>query len=222
MTRTFRASRRTRILATLAAVSAVWIAAVLLIDRSDGETQAAQRHPPAGAVIRPDSHRLSSVADGRVTFVEFLDFECEACAAMFPVVERLRHEYGDRVSFVVRYFPIPAHFNAERAARAVEAAARQGRFEQMYQRMYQTQSGWGDQRVPLDSVFRGFAAELGLDLAAFDTDYNDPATLARVRADFEDGRALGVDGTPTFFVNDTRIKPSSYQDLVDTLDTALR
>lgn len=78
-----------------------------------------------------------------------------------------------------------------------------------------------EQRIPLDDVFRGFAADLGLDLAAYDAAYNDPGTAARVRADFDDGLALGVDGTPTFFVNDLRIAVNSYEDLTAALDDAL-
>lgn len=215
-------SRRVRIATTLAAVVAVVVAALIFtVTRDDGPgggTTAAAAEP---VVVRPDSHRLSTAPDGRVTLVGFLDFECEACRAMYPAVERLREQYRDRVTFVVRYFPLPGHFNAERAARAVEAAAAQGRFEQMYQRMFETQAQWGEQRKPLDAVFRGFAADLGLGLAAFDTAYNDPATAARVLADFDEGLALGVQGTPTFFVNDTEISTNSYSGLAAALDDAL-
>ena len=105
--------------------------------------------------------------------------------------------------------------------RAVEAAAQQGHLEAMYRKMYDTQAQWGEQRTPADEVFRGFAAELGLDLAAFDTAYADPATVERIQLDVADGRALGVQGTPTFFLNDTRIQPHSYQDLTKALDDAL-
>lgn len=156
-----------------------------------------------------------------VTFVEFLDFECEACRAAFPMVEQLRAEYGDRVNFVIRYFPIQSHFNAERAARAVEAAAQQDKFEPMYKKMYETQSEWGEQQTPADSRFRGFAAELGLDMAAFDAAYNDPATLDRVNVDVADGKALGVQGTPTFFLDGTEVEFRSYDDLKTAVEQAL-
>jgi predicted DsbA family dithiol-disulfide isomerase len=92
----------------------------------------------------------------------------------------------------------------------------------MYQRMFETQREWGDQQSPKDDVFRGFAADLGLDLAAFDAAYKVPATLERVRADVADGQALGVQSTPTFFLNGNRLKPKSYQDLTNSLDAALR
>ena len=58
--------------------------------------------------MRPDSHKLDVSADGKATFVEFLDFECEACRAAFPVIEQLRKDYAGKVTFVVRYFRCPA------------------------------------------------------------------------------------------------------------------
>ena len=172
-------------------------------------------------VVREDSHRLSTAADGKVTFVEFLDFECEGCRAAYPVVEQLRQTYDGRVTFVARYFPLDGHFNARRAARAVEAAARQGQFEAMYQRMYETQTEWAEQQVPKDDVFRGFAVDLGLDMDQWDTDYASPEVEQRIQADVDDGTALGVTGTPTFFLNGQLFTPESAEDLTRALDEAL-
>ncbi|MGB3484264.1 MAG: thioredoxin domain-containing protein [Mycobacterium sp.] len=216
-------TRNARLLITalVIAVVAVVTVVVLMVRDSDPAAPAEAQDSAPGQVVRDNSHRLNSVPDSDVTFVEFLDFECEGCKALYPAIEQLRTEYGDRVNFVVRYFPLSGHFNAERAARAVESAAQQGQFEQMYKKMFDTQSEWGEQRVPADDVFRGFAGELGLDLAAFDAAYNDPATLERVRLDMADGDALGVQGTPTFFLDGTRLQPRSYDDLTDALDKAL-
>ncbi|TQC43262.1 thioredoxin [Rhodococcus sp. WS4] len=216
-------TRGVRLSVALVVAFVVVAAAILLVGRSGPDPAAgAEAVDPASMVVRADSHRLSAAPEGSVTFVEFLDFECEACRSVYPAIEQLRAEYGDRVGFVVRYFPLPGHVNAERAARAVEAAAQQGRFEQMYQRMYETQAEWGEQRTPKDEVFRGFAADLGLDLAAFDAAYTASATLDRINADVADGEALGVQGTPTFFLDGRRLEPTSYQDLTDALDAALR
>jgi protein-disulfide isomerase len=178
--------------------------------------------PASDSLVRADSHRLDVAADGKATFVEFLDFECESCGAAFPVVEQLRKTYAGKVTFVVRYFPLPGHFNAERAARAVEAGAKQDKFEQLYQKMYETQAEWGEQRVPADQRFRGFAKELGLDMVAWDKDYADPATLERIKRDIADGEALGVTGTPTFFLNGEKLQPQSAQDLTASIDAALK
>lgn len=221
---------RTRILlTTLVVVAAALTSVVLVLTRSSDNGGGAPGSSPVeqdasaepGQVVRDNSHRLNSVPGSDVTFVEFLDFECEGCRAVYPEIERLRGEYGDRVNFVIRYFPLPGHFNAQRAARAVEAAAQQGHLEPMYQKMYDTQAQWGEQRTPADAVFRGFAQELGLDMTAFDAVYNAPATTARIQQDIDDGTALGVQGTPTFFLNDTRIRPRSYDDLARALDNAL-
>ncbi|MTV27591.1 thioredoxin domain-containing protein [Nitriliruptoraceae bacterium ZYF776] len=162
-------------------------------------------------VVRENSHRLSAADDGRVTLVEFLDFECEACAAAYPLVEELREDYGDQVMFVARYFPLPGHPNSETAAIAVEAAAQQGAFEAMYQRMFETQESWSHREQSQADVFRGFADEFGLDLDAYDRAVDDPATLERIEVDRQDGLALGVEGTPTFFLNGERLVPESVE-----------
>ncbi|GAA4196107.1 hypothetical protein GCM10022252_42940 [Streptosporangium oxazolinicum] len=219
-----RQSARKRNLAVTAAVVGavvVVLAAFVLISRIGGGGATDAVAAGESRLVRADSHKVQSAADGKVTLVEFLDFECEACRAFFPVVEDLRKQYAGKVTFVVRYFPLPGHFNAERAARAVEAAAQQGRFEAMYQRMYETQSQWGEKQVPADTVFRGFAQGLALDMAAWDKAYDDPATLARVNRDVADGQALGVSGTPTFFLNGTKIQPQSGDEFKAAVDAAL-
>ncbi len=175
----------------------------------------------AALVVREDSRRLNDVPDSSVTFVEFLDFECEACGAVYPAIEDLRSQYGDRVSFVIRYFPLDSHFNSQRAARAVEAAAQQGQLEAMYSRMFETQSQWGESQEPKDDLFRQYAQDLGLDMDAWDTVYQAPETLARIERDIADGRALGVAGTPTFFLNGEPFEPNSSTDIADAFDKAL-
>lgn len=172
-------------------------------------------------VLEDSSHRLDVAEDGKVTMVEFLDFECEACGALYPFIEQLREEYAGRVTFVVRYFPIPSHQNSGNAAVAVEAAAQQGEFEAMYNKMFETQASWGESQESKASLFRQFAQEIGLDLAAYDAAVADPATAERVQFDFDAGRDLGVQGTPTLFVNGEKLAPESTDDIRAALDAAL-
>lgn len=215
----------TRVLLTLFVIAVATVGTVVFLSVRDSGSApdiALDEGSPAGQTVRENSHRLNSVPDSDVYFVEFLDFECEGCRALYPAIEELRAEYGDRVNFVLRYFPLRSHFNAERAARAVEAAAQQGQLEAMYRKMYETQAQWGEQQVPADDVFRGFAQQLGLDMNAFDATYNDPATSERIQLDIADGTALGVQGTPTFFLDGERIQPRSYEDLTTALDQALQ
>lgn len=199
------------------------LAVLLVVTGRDGG--GADADAPGGAtdsrLVREDSRIIGERGSSDVVLVEFLDFECEACRAAFPVVEDMREKYGDRVTFVARYFPLPGHFNAERAARAVESAARQGKFEEMYHKMYKTQASWGEQQVPLDDLFRQFAEEIGLDMGQYDADYASEEVADRVQRDVEDGTALGVQGTPTFFLDGKRFEPTSVDDFDKALEKAV-
>lgn len=198
------------------AVLAVVVAATVAGDDTETASTPDER---SQRLVRPDSQRLSVAEDGKVTFVEFLDFECEACGAAYPAIEQLRERYGERITFVVRYMPL--HFNSEAASRAAEAAADQGKFEEMYDRLFQTQAQWGEQQTSTEDVFFGFAEDLGLDMERFREVYDDPATIERIRGDKEDGEALGVTGTPTFFLNGDMVDVSTFDELLQMIDDAL-
>lgn len=173
------------------------------------------------ATTNADTHVLSEGSTD-IVLVEFLDFECEACGAFYPVVEELRAEYGDRITFAFRYFPLPGHGNSTNAAVAVEAAFRQGALEEMYNRMFETQAQWGEKGAESQApVFRQYAEDLGLDLAQYDADVADPEVLARVQSDFDDGVALGVQSTPTFFLDDRMVELTSFDDLRAAIEAAL-
>lgn len=172
-------------------------------------------------VLREDSHRLETATEGDVTLVEFLDFECEACGAAYPVIEDLRERYADRVTFVLRYFPLDGHANARNAAHAVESAARQGQLEPMYQRMFATQAQWGEQSESKAALFRTYAQDLGLDMAKYDADVSSESVARRVQADVDDALALGFSGTPTFFLDGRPFSPTSVEDFTRALDAAL-
>lgn len=213
--------RNAVISAIVVALFAAIVVTALPLGRDSDPADAAEPGTSAGRLVRDNSHRLGTPGTGKVVLVEFLDFECESCRAAYPLVEDARTKYAGKVDFVVRYFPIPSHTNARNAAIAVEAAAGQGKFEDMYKRMYETQTSWGEQQDSKAAVFRGFAADLGLDLAAYDKAVADPATKDRVEADRKDGLALGVNGTPTFFLNGRKLEPATVEDFYASIDAAL-
>ena len=205
---------------TVGLVAVVIVAVIAIWQGRTVTAQNAENAAPA-STISDDTRMLTNNPDAEVTFVEFLDFECEACGAAYPYIEQLRAEYGDRVNFAVRYFPLPGHVNAETSALAVEAAAQQDAFEPMYQMMYETQIEWGESQESKADVFRGYAEDLGLDLTEYDRAISAPATLDRVRADFDAGRQLGVEQTPTFFINDEPVELTSFEQLEQRLIDAL-
>lgn len=170
---------------------------------------------------RSNTHVLDEVGPEAPTLVEFLDFECEACGAFYPVIEELREQYDGQINYAIRYLPLPGHFNSTSAAVAVEAAAQQGQIEPMYHRMFETQAEWGEQRVSEADRFRAYADQLGLDMTAYDDAVADPATTARVEEDLNDARALGVSSTPTFFLDGEMLELTQLSDLTDALDRAI-
>jgi protein-disulfide isomerase len=182
--------------------------------------------PPAAAaaadaqLVREDSHRVTTPAAEKAQLVEFLDFECESCRAAEPLVEELKKEYGDRVTFIHRYFPLPGHRNSGTAALAVEAAAQQGQYEQMYTKMFEAQSQWGEKQGSQAAVFRTYAEDLGLDLGQYDAAVAAESTKDRIRKDVADGKALGVTGTPTFFLNGQKLTLNTEGQFRQLLDDA--
>lgn len=208
--------------AVLVAGFALALVSAVLFAPEDRGTGLDVRPAVEAVPVRESSHRLTEPARSELTVVEFLDFECETCGAYYPVVERLREEYGDRVTFVARFFPMPGHRNGELAARTAEAAARQGRFEEMYSKLFTTQKEWGESREWKQDVFRGYAEQLGLDMDRFDADLADPEVAGRVQDDQRDGLGLGVEGTPTFFVDGARVQPpGSYDEFKALIEDGL-
>ncbi|MGY3520346.1 DsbA family protein [Micromonospora sp. PTRAS2] len=217
-------TRNARLTLALIAVLVFAVGGLLAVNRRDEPAPAALAGgsvDPA-VLVREDSHRLATATDSRVTLVEFLDFECESCAAAYPAVKQVLATYQGRITFVVRYFPIPSHPNADLAARTAQAAANQGRFAEMYAKLFENQNAWGHQERPQTEVFLAYARDLDLDLDRFRRDLDDPATAARVARDKADGQAAGVTGTPTFFLNGRQLTElRSQDDLTAALDAAL-
>lgn len=206
--------------AAIVVVIIVVAAVMVLVNRPSPAEEAAAA--ATAQTVRPDSRVLDDGGEDAVTVVEFLDFECESCGAAYPYVEQLREQYAGKITYVVRYFPLPGHFNSTNAAVAAEAAGRQGKFEEMYHALFQSQTEWGEAGESRADLFRSFAEEIGLDMAEYDRDVADPETTARVKADLAEGQALGVSRTPTFFVNDEQLVDlQSWADVTGAIDAEL-
>ncbi|RLP81299.1 hypothetical protein D9V34_11755 [Mycetocola lacteus] len=173
------------------------------------------------SVVAENSHRLDDAGPDAVVLTEFLDFECEACAAVHPYMEQIRKDYAGKITFVLRYFPLNGHPNSGPAALAAEAAARQGKLEVMYNKLFDTQEEWSHKADSQADVFRGYAEQLGLDMAAYDAAIADPATEARVKEDLDAATRFGLQGTPSIFVNNEPLQLTKLDDIRAALDKAL-
>ncbi len=178
------------------------------------------------SLIREDSPTLGA-ADAPVTIVEFLDPECESCAAFAPVIKKILKEYDGKVRLVVRYMPL--HPNSLTAATFTEAAGEQGKYWQAQEMLFQKQPEWGTKHGPqptaqadVNTLFEKYAMELGLDINKMDQAFAENKYAAKLARDRKDGQSLGVTRTPTFFVNGRQLARLGEADLKSLINEELK
>jgi len=138
-------------------------------------------------------------ASAKVVIHEFSDFECPFCSRGKASVDQIKQAYGDKVKIVFRHFPLSFHANAKPAAVASICAQKQGKFWEMHDKMFENQ-----QSLTEDS-FTKWASELSLDGTAFGNCLKDPASAKIVDADMKAAEEVGVNSTPTFFINGKKV-----------------
>jgi protein-disulfide isomerase len=159
--------------------------------------------------------------DAQVTLIEYLDFE--ACGAYYPLIKRLSEEFKNDVKLVIRYFPLAGHRNGLPAALAVEAASKQGKYWEMYDILFENQSSWGERPISDPTIFEEYAKKIGLDIVKFKQDVNLPEVKDRIERDRNSGIKLGVQGTPTFFLNGKKIdNPRGYDDFKTLIESTIK
>ena len=149
---------------------------------------------------------MTGTKEAKVNVVEFGDYQCPACAYASPIIQQLVKAYKDNpnVNFVFRNFPLPQHSNAMISAEAAEAARVQGKFLEMSEILYGRQNEWSGNPKPVE-VFVKYAQELKLDIKDFEDSVNQQKFKDLIDRDRSDGQALGVNSTPSFFVNGEKL-----------------
>lgn len=144
--------------------------------------------------------------ESKAILVEYSDFQCPACGAMYPIIKQVVKESGDNVQLVYRQFPlISIHSNALPAARAAEAAGKQGKFWEMHDLLFEHQKDWEKANNPVDN-FVGYARDLGLNEDQFRKDSESDEVKNKVDGDIVSGGGAGVNSTPTFFLNGKKME----------------
>jgi len=170
---------------------------------------------PVFSISTFDQPSLGSAA-APVTIVAFTDYQCPSCAAIHPVLERLVKEYGDKVRLVTRDFPLNQHAEAFKAAEAAEAAREQGRYWEYAQLLMRNQSALSEDKL------KAYATELALDRPRFDAALNSGKFAEMVQRDIEEGIKLGINATPTVFINGRRVSAKSYDELKANVEAAFK
>jgi len=156
-------------------------------------------------------------ASARIALVEFSDFQCPFCIAATPQLEAVLKAYPSQVKLIFKQFPLDSHAQAPLAAAASLAAQKQGRFWPMYDALF-AQKGYLSRKGILAS-----AASMGLDMKRFQADLDSAEIKRAVERDMSDGEHIGVDSTPTLFVNGQRYNgPLTAAALKPVLDGELK
>lgn len=164
-------------------------------------------------VVGTVSNHTEGTSSKQVTLLEYGDYECPACGKYYPVVKQVVAGYSTRIVFQFRNLPLTQiHPNAFAGARAAEAASLQGKFWQMHDMLYENQTTWGSASSPT-SFFNQYAAELGLNVPQFKTDFASDKVNGTINADLDAFNKTGATlQTPTFFLDGKRIDVNATAD----------
>lgn len=146
-----------------------------------------------------------------VQILKYSDYQCPACKAYIPLEEQLKAEFGDLIEIEYRYFPLSGHQYADLAARSAEAAAQQGKFEEMHDLIFEYQEQWS--RGGANEYFFDFAEQIGLDMQQFESDLESEEVQQTVDSQRQEGLRRTVNSTPTYFLNGQKLRqnPQSYE-----------
>lgn len=182
------------------------VGAVFLLTKPNSPTTPVQADNQL--LLGEDSLKISTPS-AKLTLVEFSDYICPACDLVQPIINQLLTEYKDQINFAYRHFPLPQHKNAPLAAQVAEAAGEQGKFFAMSDKLFSTQESWADSDNPKE-IFLNFAKELNLDLNQFQKALDEQKFAGKIKQGQEDGLKLGINSTPTFYLNNQK-----YQGTLD-------
>ena len=197
-----------------------WLGAVLIItvvllfggifllsrnnsSKGNGATEVLQIDYSKGQKIGSDS--------AKVKLTEFSDFECPACAAVEPFLAKFKSGDPD-IQFIYRHFPLPQHKFARQAATVAEVAGEEGKFWEMHDKIFETQSQWSKLSDATD-FFMALVKELGVDENKVKQALEKDVYKSKINEDLSEGRGLGVNSTPTFFLNGRKLNLKSFNDL---------
>ena len=170
------------------------------------QLQALPQDKALSASSGSESMHIRGNPEAPVTLEEFGDFQCPPCGSFAKFTEELLKEYDSRLRIVFRHFPLAAHEHAREASLAAEAAGLQGHFWEMYDVLYREQAAWS--KAPnARELFESYAGTIGLNVDQFKKDMDGGQAKARVDADKARAVSLGINVTPTLYINGQPVDP---------------
>ena len=166
-----------------------------------------------------DYHPTIGEKTAVVTMVEFLDPECESCAAVDPIVKGLLKEFEGKIHYVVRYMPL--HNNSVLAAAALEESRPSGKYFQALSGLLYYQPEWADHQNPKPELIAVILKRIGVDILTSNPSQLIEKHKKNIEQDKMDAKALGITSTPTIFINGEKIDNLSYQVLKAKIQSLL-
>jgi protein-disulfide isomerase len=173
----------------------------------------------ASILIKPHAPVKGAFA-AKVTVVEFLDPECESCSAMYPVVKKIYEEYKPDIRIVVRYMTF--HQNSKYVANILEGARAESKYWEALELLFETQGQWANHQNPNTDLIPEILKPLKLNIKKIIADAKAGKYDKQIAEDMEDGKKVGVRGTPTFFVNGTMLEELGYESLKNEIENKLK
>lgn len=196
------------------------IGGVFLLSRSQSSSSGVK----GTAVLQIDYSKGQKIGSdsAKIKLVEFSDFQCPACKSAEPAIKQVLSKYPENLQFIYRHFPLPQHTHAKQAATLAEAAGEEGKFWEMHDKIFETQSQWSNlSDTDATAFFLVLAKELGLNEDNLRQALKENTFKSKIDSDIAEGQSLGVNSTPTFFLNGKKLNLKSFNDLDTAIESEL-
>jgi len=203
---------------TIFTVLIVGVLALLVISSKNTELDVSKINTNTVQAANSQNGNIGDHTKGKsgskVTLIEYGDYRCPGCGEINPTIEAIVDIYKDQIQFIFRNFPLTSiHENAKSAAGAVEAAGLQGKYWEMHDKIYASQSDWENlSGNDLINIFSSYASNFNLDTTKFKTDIASTAVNDKITYDQALGNKLKLNSTPTFCLNETKLEPAVWSD----------
>ncbi|MBL4681467.1 MAG: thioredoxin domain-containing protein [Pseudomonadales bacterium] len=203
-------------LITLSLLILAFVVAALFFETEKDHAQNKRATNNSDVLIRDYSVKAGDPS-AKVTIVEFLDPACRTCAQFHPFVKQLMQHHPGKVNLVVRYLPF--HKGSDQMVAILEAARKQNKFWEVLELMFDTQSQWTINHVAYPDVFWELIDRAGVDPERIKQDMRAPEIVQIIQQDLADGKFLGADKTPSFFVNGKPLRNFGFEQLEALVDS---
>lgn len=196
----------------------IGVMAVLSVGASIVYSNSVSNKANDGVTFEP---HVKGSADAKVTIIEYSDFQCPACAQFYPIVKDALDQFDGDLQVEFKHFPlISIHPLAIPAAKAAEAAGQQGEFFAMHDALFENTQEWTSTSNP-QPFFNAYAEEIGLDMALFKKHMKSSLINDKINDEFNEARSLGLNSTPTFFLNGERMQFTTFEEFINQITSAI-